>query len=242
MKTAIVTGVSSGIGQLIAEKLLKDGWKVYGLSRTKLDVKSDAFIWIKCDLANAESIATSLELVTESAVNLLVSNAGVAFEEPASAVSYESYEKMFSVNVLAPMLLVNGLKDKVTQSTIISISSVSDRLTEKDFALYCSSKAANTRYFESLADELKDAKVFTLLPDYVDTPMLRKLQQDREFDWEGTIKAEDLAKLTVGLADNKFSIESGSNVIVVTNSLVDDLKSAEKLYGFNTDTNEITRL
>jgi NAD(P)-dependent dehydrogenase (short-subunit alcohol dehydrogenase family) len=36
-------------------------------------------------------------------------------------------------------------------------------------------KAANTRYFETLALELPNAKVISLLPDYIDTPMLREL-------------------------------------------------------------------
>lgn len=242
MKIAIITGVSSGIGQEVAKRLLAMDWKVYGLSRRGPDIQNDAFVWIKCDLAQADAIHKSLQSVIEPSVDLLVSNAGIAFEEPATAANKDSYEKMFTVNVLAPMLVVNPLRSKLAKAVIITVSSVSDRLVDKDFALYCSSKAANTRYFESLADELKDAKVYGLLPDYVDTPMLRELQEGRDFDWEGTIKVDTLANFTVELTLGKYDLASGSNIIVVTNSLIEDLENREKLYGFNTDTQELKKL
>ncbi len=242
MKTAVVTGTSSGIGKVTAQRLIENGWKVYGLSRSKTLIENDNFIWLECDLAQSKTIAACLEEITEPVIDLLVSNAGIAFEEPASAASQQSYEKMFSVNVLAPILLVNTLKTKILNATIISISSVSDRLVDKDFALYCSSKAANTRYFEALAGELSGAKVITLLPDYVDTPMLRELQEGRDFDWEGTIKVEDIAKLIIEITSNDHNVTSGSNIIIITNSLIDDLESREKLFSFNADTGELSKL
>jgi benzil reductase ((S)-benzoin forming) len=242
MKIAVVTGASSGIGKKTAELLLQDGWKVYGIARRKPDIKNGDFIWLECDLAEPKTITSSLKAITEPIIDALYSNAGVAFEEPASEATEESYDKMFSVNVLAPMLLVHELKGKLTKATIISISSVSDRIADKDFALYCSSKAANTRYFESLADELKQAKVYSLLPDYVDTPMLRELQAGRNFKWEETIKVDDVAQLSFELMVGKTELETGSNVIIVNDALIDDLNSFEKLHGFNTDTGKLFRL
>ncbi|MEX0617190.1 MAG: SDR family oxidoreductase [Candidatus Woykebacteria bacterium] len=242
MKVAIITGASSGIGKVAAERLLKNGWRIYGLSRTEPNIKNGNFVWLACDLAKPDTIAKTLEKIAEPRVDLLVSNAGVAFEQPPTGATQESYEKMFSVNVLAPMLLTAMLKDKIAHSTIISISSVSDRLIEKDYALYCSSKAANTRFFEALADNLVGAKVYTLLPDYVDTPMLRELEEGRNFNWSQALSVEDLVKLVVDLALGKFDLASGSNIIVVNNALKEDLASREKLYGFNTDTGELVKL
>ncbi len=243
MKTAVVTGVSYGIGRSITEVLLDQGWKVYGLSRSEPDLKNERLVWLQCDLSQSEQIATCLSVITEPVIDALVSNAGVIVIEDASNVSKASYDKTFSVNVLAPMLIVNALRDKISGATIISISSVSDRIPEADIALYCSSKAANTLYFNSLADELKNAKIVTLLPDYVDTPMLRtSMADDKDFDWSKTIRSEDIAALCNDIISDKSSIESGGNVIVVTEKLKDDLRSVEKLYGFNTDVGLLTRL
>lgn len=241
MKTALVTGVSSGIGETITSQLLDCGWKVYGISRSQPNHQRDNFHWLECDLADVDAITRSIANVTEAELDLLVSNAGVAFKESATAVTADSYHGMFTVNVLAPMLLVSVLREKLDSSTIISISSVSDRLIEGNFALYCSSKAANTRFFEAVADALPNAKVITLLPDYVDTPMLRDLE-DPDFDWLGSLRADDVAKLAIDLALGTVAIDSGSNIIVVNNNLQEDLKPREKLYGFNVDTGELTKI
>jgi benzil reductase ((S)-benzoin forming) len=242
MKIAVITGVSSGIGKAITEILLNEGWKVYGLSRSKPDISNKNLIWVEADLAMPGEVKNVVGLIVEQRIDVLVSNAGIIFEELATQTSQASYEKMFNLNVLAPMLLVSSLGQKINRATIISVSSVSDRLIEKEHALYCSSKAANTRYFEAVADELRDAKVINLLPDYVDTPMLRASVGDNEFDWEGTIKVEDLAKFAVDIIRHKTQLVSSSNVIIVTNSLLEDLKSREKLYGYNTETGELSKI
>jgi NAD(P)-dependent dehydrogenase (short-subunit alcohol dehydrogenase family) len=240
MKIAVITGASSGIGKDLTEALLTDSWKVYGVSRSKPDIKDENFVWLPCDLSKPSDIQ-DLQ-VDETEVDLVVSNAGVAFLEPATVVSEQSYEKMFSVNVLAPMLLIAKLKDKIKKATIVTISSVSDRIMDVDFALYCSSKAANTRYFETLALEMPDAKVISLLPDYIDTPMLRELQEGTDFDWSQTLKVEEMTHLIENLYDGKIEAPTGSNIIVINDQLLEDLKDREKLYGYNVSNNTLTRL
>lgn len=243
MKTAVITGASYGIGESVAERLLSEGWKIYGLSRSKPKLANSNFIWIECDLSETTTIPACLSLIEEPTVDALISNAGVIRIENASEVSRTSYEETFSVNVLAPMLVVNALKDKLVNATIISVSSVSDRIPEAGVALYCSSKAANTLYFNALADELKAAKVVTLLPDYVDTPMLRKsMAGNTDFDWSATIKPEAIAALTAEIISGKRTIETGANIIIVTEKLKQDLDSVEKLYSFNVDAGELAAL
>jgi NAD(P)-dependent dehydrogenase (short-subunit alcohol dehydrogenase family) len=243
MKTALVTGASYGIGASIAEALLQEGWKVYGLSRSEPKIKNERFVWLEGDLSQPDRINEALKAISEPKLDALISNAGVVIEEMASAVSLETYEKTFSVNVLAPMLLVSTLGDKIKHATIISISSVSDRLPAADIALYCSSKAANTLYFNALAKEWKNANVYTLLPDNTDTPMLHGLPpEDPEFSWEMAIQPADIAKLCSSLISKRTKLESGANIIIVTEALKTSFKSIEKLYGFNTDSNELTRL
>jgi len=243
MKTAVVTGASYGIGKSITETLLKDGYKVYGLSRSKPDLADQQFVWLQCDLTQPAQIESCLQTISEPTIDVLISNAGVIDIENASEATPASYEKTFSVNVLAPMLVVRALRDKIQTATIISVSSVSDRFPAADVALYSSSKAAITIYFGSLADELKGAKVYSLLPDYTDTPMQHQTSDNNKgFDWSATLKPEEIAQFTGDLLAGKFSLESGANIIIINEKLKADLENPEKLYGFNTDTNELTKL
>ena len=242
MKVAVVTGASSGIGEGVIKSLLNDDWKVYGVSRSKPNLDGEGFFWLKCDLSKSLEIRDAFARISEPAVDLLISNAGVAFEEPATEVTVESFNRMYTVNVLAPMIIVASLKQKLFKSTIISISSVSDRFVEKDFVLYGSSKAANTRYFDTLASELPDARVYALLPDYVDTPMLRKSQEGTDFDWSKTLTVQDLVALMMDLESGKHIVDSGSNIIVVNERMKEDLLPTEKLFGYNADTGELSQL
>lgn len=243
MNVALVTGSSYGIGKAITDTLLKEGWKVYGLSRSKPPFKDEHFVWVNCDLSDQDAISKAIPHIQEPQLDAFISNAGVIEVEDASKVTDKSFQATFSVNVLAPMLLVRHLRKKLETATIISISSVADRLPEPAIALYCSSKAANTSYFNALAQEFKQAKVFTILPDYVETPMLHStMDDDKSFDWSCTIKPEDIAQLSMRLIDGQVAVDSGSNIIVVTEALKEDLKSVEKLYGYVTDSNELIRL
>lgn len=243
MKTALITGASFGIGASLTEALLHEGWKVYGLSRTKPTFASEHLVWLECDLSDSRAIAESLHLIAEPTLDLLISNAGVIYHENASKATQATYEKTFSVNVLAPMLIVRVLRERLRNATIISVSSVSDRLPEYDIALYCCSKAANTMYFNTLAQELTEARVFSLLPDYVDTPMLhRGMDGSNTFDWSAVINVDDMAQFTSRLIAGEYKLESGTNIIIVSEKLKRDLQSVEKLCGYNTDTRELSKL
>jgi NAD(P)-dependent dehydrogenase (short-subunit alcohol dehydrogenase family) len=243
MKTAVISGASYGIGSAITEAFLHEGWKVYGLSRSKPKFEHDHFVWLQCDLARSEQIAPALKKISEPVIELLVSNAGVIFYEAASAVTLERYENTYLVNVLAPMLIVKALHEKMRRATIISVSSVSDRLPDAEMALYGSSKAANTQYFNALAKELVGANVYTLLPDYVDTPMLRNYPpKEQNFNWDTIIQPEQIAMFCLRLSTEKPPLESGAHIIIVTEALKSSLENMEKLYGFNPETGSFLKL
>jgi NADP-dependent 3-hydroxy acid dehydrogenase YdfG len=62
MKTALITGTSSGLGECLALALLKSGWKVIGLSRreNKQLTSFDNFYQIQLDICDKNKVADSL--------------------------------------------------------------------------------------------------------------------------------------------------------------------------------------
>ncbi|WP_245606216.1 SDR family oxidoreductase [Streptomyces himastatinicus] len=75
---AVVTGVSSGIGAAIATRLLDEGWRVTGISRTAPPHAHDRLRWLPADLARPEELPQALTPMDEDGpLDALVHAAGV---------------------------------------------------------------------------------------------------------------------------------------------------------------------
>lgn len=242
MKTAIVTGTSYGLGESIASMLLKNNFKVYGVSRSEPKIKNENFVWIKADLLKEESYDLISSSVSEEKIDVLVNNAGTAFLTQSSKFTEEAYEKMFGLNFKAPIKLTTRLLKKYIVSLIVNISSVSDRFTDKDWALYSASKAALNIYFEGIADEYKSIKVVNLLPSYIETPLQHKISDNTNFNWSAAMSTNSVSESIWYIVENIGDIPNCPKVIVVNNELIEDIEDPEKLYYYNVDTKEFKKL
>jgi NAD(P)-dependent dehydrogenase (short-subunit alcohol dehydrogenase family) len=114
MKTALVTGASSGIGDATAERLVMAGYKVYGTSRRAAKANQRLFELLPLDVTSDESVeATVAEVLrVESRIDLRVNNAsfGVA---PAGGEesSMEQARSIFETNVFGLVLERVSLDD-----------------------------------------------------------------------------------------------------------------------------------
>jgi len=241
-KIAIVTGSSSGIGKAIAELLVEKFYKVYGISREAGEISNPNFIWIKADLLDPLTYERVPKEILEEKIDLLVNNAGIIVKQNGLEFTEETFRKTFDTNLKAPILLTKTLKEKLNKGLVINISSVSDRLVGENHGLYCASKAALNKYFEAVALEEKSIKFVSILPSYVDTPLLRKLQEGQDFNWDEVIKPQEIAELVERVASEEIAVFSGAKIIVVTDSLVEDLEYDEDLWGYNVSTKSLSRL
>jgi len=240
-KVAIVTGSSSGIGREITKILLQEGYKVYGISRTKSTFDDSQFVWIKADLTKSSTYSKFLKGIKENKIDILVNNAGVAFEQNAFGFNQKSFEEVFDINYKAPILLTQLFRKKLRNGLVINISSVSDRLVGEKYGLYCSSKSALNIFFDVVSLEERNIKFVSILPSYVDTKLLRNLQKQREFEWKITLKPEEIAEFIKNVIGNK-EITSGSKIIIVNDSLIEDLEYKENLWGYNVTKRKLFKL
>lgn len=117
VKTALITGCSTGIGAELAKQLLAMNWQVIATARrpetleplaeagaqtVKLDV---------CDPDDIQAIADDLQ-----SLDLLVNNAGFGGMGPLLDLSSEDYLQQMHTNVVAPLQLVQALAPQLRAS------------------------------------------------------------------------------------------------------------------------------
>ncbi len=245
MKTAIVTGSSYGIGYSVTLKLLNEGYKVYGISRSETKIDNDNFVWLKCDLYSQEEIKESTKLIKEEKIDLLINNAGTAFKLRSLDLTSEDFYKMFDLNFKAPIYLTTLLKNKLAGGLIINTSSTSDRWTGIDYGLYSASKSSLNIYFDAIALENKNLKIINILPSYVNTPLQHRLNdevKDNEFEWSDAMDVDDVANAYINIIKNAEKYENCSRIMVVSDKLIGDTEDPEKLYYYNVDTKEVRKI
>ncbi|WLR57015.1 SDR family oxidoreductase [Mesobacillus subterraneus] len=170
MKTAIVTGSSSGFGELIAVELAKSGFQVIATMRNlykkehllKLaaaESVTDNITIFPLDVTMEESIE-KYKVFVESlvSVDVLVNNAGYAHGGFSEELTVDDYRRQFETNffgVIAVTQAVLPVMRRQGSGKIINMSSISGRFGFPGLSPYVSSKHALEGYSESLRLELK---------------------------------------------------------------------------------------
>jgi Short-chain alcohol dehydrogenase of unknown specificity len=181
-KTALITGGSRGIGEMIAAGFLATGVKVYFTARKEAPLIerakefSEKFngecIAITCVLSNMEGVhkLASDFLVRGDSLGILVNNAGAAWGEPYENFSEKGWDKVMDTNVKSMFFLTGDLTPALSKnasddepSRVINIGSI-DGLHVPLFETfsYCASKAAVRLLTSALASKLVRA-VYLLL-------------------------------------------------------------------------------
>ena len=154
MHTAIITGVSRGLGAALAAALLGRGFGVIGIGRTgNAGLDGGRFRFVDCDLAVPGRIAAAVDPVlcelaaAKPAAVTLINNAAVAW--PVGRVGRlddREAEAAIATNVVAPLALCNAFlrafPDDAIPRRIINISSGAAQSAIAGSAVYSMSKAA----------------------------------------------------------------------------------------------------
>lgn len=178
-KVAVVTGCSYGLGFEISDRLIDEGYFVYGLSRSqppqKLYSYPDTFEWIECDISNAEEVKLAFDKIGVF-IDVLVNNAGVFERGEFSTKSFKSIDNIVDVNVKGTMYVTKAALKYISRgSNIFFVNSVAGLYEIKNESIYAASKHALTAFAGILGEELRndEIKVTSIHPGGIDTPMQR---------------------------------------------------------------------
>jgi NADP-dependent 3-hydroxy acid dehydrogenase YdfG len=187
-KTAVVTGVTSGIGEAVAARLVEGGAHVVGVARSTEKLAALSQRWgqrfeaCAVDLADGAQRARIFEKLAADLprVDMVVSNAAECLYEPPLSTPIATYRRLLEVNVLAGIELVQSLASRMESGGhIVQLSSVTARhLPAARFAPYAMSKALSERFIEALRLELqpRQIKVSVVVPGLVATPIYDKVE------------------------------------------------------------------
>lgn len=176
MKTALVTGSSSGIGKETVQQLLDQGWQVIGVSRTiDRDVENPRFISFELDLSVHQKFDTIREYLEEHKISLdlLVHSAGVGGGTPLITLSEDEFDRIMNTNLKGVVFFTQALLPFLSEhSTVCFLSSIAGIQGFSEWSVYCASKFAIEGFAASLRHELRSRhiRVSVIRPGSVDTP------------------------------------------------------------------------
>jgi len=185
--TALVTGASSGIGEIYAERLAKRGYDLIlvGRSNERLAALSSRLAstgrrieLLAADLAQpADRAKVEAVLRNDPTVTLLVNSAGLLARGGVADTDPAALDEMLAVNVMALTGLSAAAAGQFTargRGGIINVASVMAFIDTPATAAYGASKAYVLNFTLGLDLELRDkgVKVQAVLPGYTRTAMI----------------------------------------------------------------------
>lgn len=177
--TAVVTGASSGIGAVYADRLAGQGYDLVLVARRadrleelaeKLRYAYDRKVsFITADLSDDDDVRRVERLISaDESVTLLVNNAGLGGQQVVATADADAAERMIKVNVIALTRLTRAVLPGLlarNRGAIVNIASV--LAYETSFGgIYSGTKAYVVNFTEALQREVAgtNVKVQVVLP------------------------------------------------------------------------------
>lgn len=219
MKTAIVTGATSGIGEATVRALAGAGWRVVATGRRAerlqalADAIGDAVHACAFDVRDDRAMAAAVDgLPAEfSGIDLLVNNAGLALGlAPAQQADLAQWRTMIDTNVTALTTITHRLLPRLIErkGAIVNIASVAGTYPYPGGNVYGGTKAFVQQFSLGLRSDLHGTgvRVSSIDPGMVETEftLVRtsgdKAASDRTYGGAKPLTADDIAATILWVA------------------------------------------
>lgn len=211
-----ITGASSGIGEALTHRLVKQGWRVAISARSadKLQALAqahpDQVFAYPVDITDPEAIeATVAQIETDHGpIARAVLNAGIYVSINAEAPVFNDYARTFDVNLKGAAACLCALNPRFVargQGQIVIVSSATAFGGMPTATAYGATKAGLMNMAEGLAIELHryGIHVQCITPGFVETPA----QDDNAFPKPFMVSAKTAAKrMASGMKSRRFEV------------------------------------
>jgi short-subunit dehydrogenase len=228
MKTAFITGGSSGIGASVGRELARRGWRVALAARRKdlLDqhvadivALGGSAVAVVCDVTDAASVRSAVASV--GTIDLALANAGVGLPGTATRFNLAEAELMMRTNFFGMLYLFDAvIHEMVARNSghFAAVASLAGHRGLPGSSMYSASKAAMQTFLEASQIELRrsDVTVTTINPGFITTPMTDK----NRFHMPFLMTVDEAARRIVhGLEKRKEIIEFPLPMSLVTRTM-----------------------
>lgn len=224
---AIVTGASSGIGEAVALRLLKQGWRVFGASPEDSGaITFPTFHHIALDVTDDLAVRRAVAEVASRAgrIDALVNNAGFSLVGALEDTSDEEVFKQINVNLMGPWRMARAVIPIMRKhgssghGRIVQIGSIGGSVGLPYQAAYCASKFGVLGMCEALSAELADSgiSVTVVEPGNVCSPIGRhRIRVHGANDLSAhAVRFERALSIIERDEENGWSVDAMSKVVV----------------------------
>ncbi|GAB3565794.1 SDR family NAD(P)-dependent oxidoreductase [Spelaeicoccus albus] len=238
MATALVTGASRGIGNILARALAAAGWRVVVTARDTAKVEDLAAelnagrprtaLAVGMDVAIPDSVEIGVTAALDFAgdddpLELLVNNAGTIEDAPASPwdVDPEEWSRVIQTNLVGPFNLIRRIAPGMIErggGRIVDLNSGGGATGMDDYSAYGASKAGLFRLAQAVRTYGAEhgIRIFEMAPGVVQTEMTAAMPMHAgRTEWT---TPEQLAGMIVAIAAGELDDFSGRYIRVGADS------------------------
>ena len=230
-KVAVITGGTSGMGLASARRFVAEGAYVYIMGRRRAELDAAVLSIGRnvtgvagdvAELADLDRLYQTLR-AAHGHVDVVFANAGMGEVAPLGAISLESFDRTFAVNVRGTLFTVQkALPLLRAGGSIILTGSIAGVKGLPGFDVYSASKAAIRSFVRTWTVELKDRRIRAniISPGTIDTPILAGLPKEAIAQLVATIPmgrmgtSEEIAAAALFLASADSSFITGIELFV----------------------------
>jgi len=218
MKTAFITGATSGIGRAVALRLAKEDFALILTGRRnerlialkkELELNYDAKVLTLCfDVRVYEQVESAINSLPDEwkTIDVLINNAGLAAgADPIHTASISDWEQMIDTNIKGLLYVTRLITPNMVarkSGHIINLGSIAGRMVYPNGSVYCATKHAVRALSEGMRMDFLPygIRVTEVAPGAVETEfsMVRfkgdKQRADQVYQGFAPLVAEDIAE------------------------------------------------
>jgi NAD(P)-dependent dehydrogenase (short-subunit alcohol dehydrogenase family) len=235
-RNIIVTGGTQGIGKVILQQLLKNGFYISvfeidkeAIEEFKADTVSENIVFFTTDVSSEESVRKSIAASVERFGNIsgLINNAAIQIDKPVTELTLEEWNRVIGTNLTGAFLCAKHAAPflKNLKGSIINISSTRAFQSEPNTEAYSASKGGILALTHSLAISLApEIRVNCISPGWIDVSGIKKKSKANQIELSeadhmqhpaGRVgRPEDIANMVLFLLNPENDFITGQNFII----------------------------